>query len=941
MSLLSRIKAGIQIVVGGHSQGRIIVKGATVNSGAMKPKQGEEWLHAYNTMPWLRASVSKIAQGVASLEWGITRTMDENGMTVKRTDIQKGTCDYRRKALAALEEEGKAEAIFDHPFLTLWKNPCPALPGHAARKLVQVYYEVAGEVFFVVDRGARDAWIKSDFTGRPLPTALWPVPPTWVKRVPTPDRPTFEIRQGGLQLDDIPMSEVLWLKDPDPVNPYARGVGLFYSLSDELDADENAARMISYSFYNRNRPDLLITMPGATDEELQSFRADWLSNLQGVGNSLKSHFINIETKVEQIGYDFREMQVQELRKGTRDTIRQVPGIPPEILGIQDQSNRSTIDAAEYIFTKHVIEPRAEIWREFLGPQLLAEYDPRAVLDYVSPVQEDKNFALNVATARPEAVRVNEVRKLAGLPALTDAEGGKLFFVNGSFVASLAEAPAPAGEAPPGAAGPPGGGGGLDQPGFDGGINVPGALPFHLSVPGAAGSAESGQPAAAPGMPSAAAGAAEALPVPVPGQDWTIQGPPRKGAEADAMKGVREAARRFRPGIAEARLSPDQAILVSKWATRNCHDLDLDLVAKTAPIPVSDKRAEEWARRALAYLDGFPTKAWDPMFGPWSESDTQIVDSLLVEKGSEDQPRDEAGRWTAGGGSLSAGAGAAREGRDKRVDGDGAHTVSRLKTADLHSRLRVEGGFTVNPRSGEQPTEGFAVSRFKGREAKFEGYATPDEIAAYERKNWNLLSKPGVHIGGWYNEDDKHTYLDVSDVLADKREANSIAWKNDQIAFFDLKTKTEHKTVDPKDYDRVEHDRELNARRQESLRRQMGVMREVVDRLGGRKSAAHWIAKDFSPDQPRANDGKWTSGAGRRRSRIGNVRSRNGSKRTARDPSRGEDRRARSPSVRSRRGGRRRRRRRNGLSPCWRAGRRGAPAPAYPSASQTSRRKRER
>lgn len=678
MGLWERVKQGIQIVVGGHSQGRTIVKGATINSGAMRPKQGEEWLHAYNAMPWLRANVGKIANGVAGLEWGITRTMDENGMTVKRADIQKGGPAYRRKALAALEEEEKAEAMFDHPFLTLWKNPCPALPGGAARKLAQVYYELVGEVFFIIDRGPRDAWIKSDFTGRPLPTALWPVPPIWVKRVPTPDRPTFEIRYGQLQMDEIPMSEMLWLKDPDPVNPYARGVGLFNALSDELDSDENAARMISYSFYNRNRPDILVNLPGASNAELEAVKNNWIANLQGVQNTLKSHFTNSpDINVEQIGYDFREMQVINLRQHTRDTIRQVPGTPPEMLGIQDQSNRSTIDAAEYIFGRHVIEPRAEVWREFLESQILVEFDPRAVLDYVSPVQEDKNFALSVLTGRPEPFRMNEIRKLAGLPALTDEEGGNLFNVNGSLQPTLAPAAAPGlPGAPPGAT-PDGGGGGLTAPGFEGGINVPGAPQMHLSVSPAAGSPESGAPAApasAPGAPPAptVAGTED--------ERFSLTGRPRM-----PMKGARGAGRRFR-GAAEARLTPDQSILVAKWAEMNGHELDLDLVVKSAPIPLTENRAEEWVRRACAHLSEFPTSGWDKMFGPWSESDTKMLDLLLVEKGHEEQPRDPDGRFAGMGGvGVHSGAGSARRGHAQRVDGD-ATTAPKPKATTVAVRL---------------------------------------------------------------------------------------------------------------------------------------------------------------------------------------------------------------------------------------------------------------
>lgn len=647
MGLMSRFKQVVQVVVGGVSVGRQLVKGATINGGALRPKQGEEWLHAYNTMPWLRANVSKIAGGVASLEWGIGRTMDAQGVTIKRPDIQRGGYDYRRKALAAMEDEEKYETTFEHPFLDLLKNPCPALPGKAALILAQVYYEIVGEVFLVVDRGPRDYLLRAP-NGRLPPTALWPIPPHWVKRIPTPDNPTFEIRQTGIQMDRIPLTEVLWLKNPDPVNPYARGVGIFNSLSDELDSDENAARMISYSFYNRNRPDVLVTLPNADETELRAFKADWLASLQGVQNSLKSHFVNVDAKVEQIGYDFREMQVINLRQHTRDTIRQVPGVPPEILGIQDQSNRATIDAAEYIFGKHVIIPRAEVWRDFFQSQLLCEFDDRAVLDYVTPVQEDKNFTLNVVTGRPEVVKVNEVRKLGGLPALTAEEGGDLFFVNGAFVASLLQAPAPG--AMPGAPGGPGAG--LTNPGFEGGINVPGAAQMHLSVPGAAGSPESGQPAQqiTAGLPPPTAPPPGPKPTsapPVPdgnGPGYTLAGRPK-------FAGVTKAAlARER----EARLTPDEAMLVTSWMKSNHYTIDLKHVRKTAPIPVCEDKPTEWLRRALAYLNDQPLKAWDSMLGPWGENDRQIVDRILAKGFDESQPRDDQGRWTDGGGSSSRG-----------------------------------------------------------------------------------------------------------------------------------------------------------------------------------------------------------------------------------------------------------------------------------------------
>jgi hypothetical protein len=78
-----------------------------------------------------------------------------------------------------------------------------------------------------------------------------------------------------------------------------------------------------------------------------------------------------------------------------------------------------------------------------------------------------------------------------------------------------------------------------------------------------------------------------------------------------------------------------------------------------------------------------------------------VTNQYTGKGYEDQPRDESGKWTAGGGSIAAGSGAAREGRDRRVDGDGAHL-----TGEGGPGVRVpEGSRRTGPGVYEVPDGG--------------------------------------------------------------------------------------------------------------------------------------------------------------------------------------------------------------------------------------------
>jgi hypothetical protein len=109
--------------------------------------------------------------------------------------------------------------------------------------------------------------------------------------------------------------------------------------------------------------------------------------------------------------------MQDLRKNTRDICLQVWGVPPEILGIIENSNRSTIDAADYLFSKWVIVPRLEAWRLDYQRMLVPEYDARLILDYESPVQQDTAFRLQAMTAMPWAFEADEIRECAGMTPL--------------------------------------------------------------------------------------------------------------------------------------------------------------------------------------------------------------------------------------------------------------------------------------------------------------------------------------------------------------------------------------------------------------------------------------------------------------------------------------------------------------------------------------------
>src|SRR5688500_11675910 len=283
---------------------------STVSRGAPSNPKEREFLQAFNENPWLRAIVGKIMGGIAATQWTVGAKKGKPGKYVVEPDLVYGTRQDRMKARKALMRTGELEEFPDHPMAKLLHDPCPIFNGPQVRQLEAAYCEIAGESFMIVERQ------------RGMPVAHWPIPPGRVKSRQFPGQKNFTILMpGDPRHMDIPMEMVLWNKPTlDPVNPYARGSSMAHTMADELDTLENAAKLVNYAFYNRGRPDLLITLPGLTQPDVNAYRDAWNVVSRGLQSFCKSHLVNIESKVEQLSQNFAGLQMVDLIRSGRDNV---------------------------------------------------------------------------------------------------------------------------------------------------------------------------------------------------------------------------------------------------------------------------------------------------------------------------------------------------------------------------------------------------------------------------------------------------------------------------------------------------------------------------------------------------------------------------------------------------------------------------------------------
>lgn len=424
LNLIKRNVAKAAITFAGNSIASEVLHGVLPVGKRQPPRRGtQQVLESYKHSPWLHAVVGKISTGVASVDWKLFVARDEAGNPVRNMKAQRFDAPHRRKILKGLDAMGNLEELEDHPLLDVLSGGNGIHPGLVLGQLTQQYLEMVGEAYWIKERNELG-----------MPVRLWPVPPHWITDIARPDKPSYTLNYQELQAE-IPVTEVVYFIRPDPVNPYTRGTGTANALGDEIETDEFAAKHTKQFFFNSAVPELIVSGPKLSPENTKRLEEKWLNTHRGFWNRFKPAFLSGDIKVETLSSSLRDMQLTDLRQHERDAIVQVHGVPPELLGILTNSNRATIESAEFFFTRHVLEPRLEFLRVYIQEQLIRDFDERLILDYESPVQEDKEHKLKVAKAAPWAFSINEWREMAGLPELSEETDGDNFMVPGNLTSS--------------------------------------------------------------------------------------------------------------------------------------------------------------------------------------------------------------------------------------------------------------------------------------------------------------------------------------------------------------------------------------------------------------------------------------------------------------------------------------------------------------------------
>lgn len=339
--------------------------GGGVSQSARNTRQ---WLETWETHCRLQAAANRIGTDVAKTSWIL---LEDDPKT------------------------GNPQEVTDHRFNEFLRDPWKTATGGSWSDLVWMM-----SIGKLIDGNSylRMRW-DGEKTGPP--SEVWPIPPHRVLSVPSATQSYFSVAALYEEAADrLPPSEVLWVRRPSLLNPHGKGVGIARSLDDEISQDQWAAKYNNAWFRNGARPDILVSVPEAKRRERRRLEEEWNTKYKGFWNAFRVAFLNAESKVHLLTSSHKDMEFSEGRKMLRDIIFQTFGIPPEVMGVVENSNRATADAALYIYALQCVLPRVsslcEDLNRLLVPMFIMEGERPVYLGFESPVRETEEFKLNKA-----------------------------------------------------------------------------------------------------------------------------------------------------------------------------------------------------------------------------------------------------------------------------------------------------------------------------------------------------------------------------------------------------------------------------------------------------------------------------------------------------------------------------------------------------------------
>ena len=335
---------------------------------------------------WVYANVSVLAEEISKMEFELYKIVMRNG-------------------------EIELQEVESHPLLDLLDRFNDFTTTSQAMYLTEVYQELAGDTFIVVDGNGSN--IKNLFLLQPDKVAIVLGDPSEGNIV---KQYVYTDTIDGKQVKTVYEPEqILHIKTPNPINPY-RGKSVVEAAALDIDIDNLAQEMLKMFFKNGATPSVVLTSDTRiSTDDINRIQLDLKRTYGGVRNAFKSMILGNGLKPVALQQTAKEMQYLEIEMAMRDKIMALFKNTKSSLGIVEDVNRANAEASMLNWKQSVIKPKMQRIVDTFNEFLVQRYGDNLILSFCDPVPENRQAKIDEATALKSAdiITLNEARELLG------------------------------------------------------------------------------------------------------------------------------------------------------------------------------------------------------------------------------------------------------------------------------------------------------------------------------------------------------------------------------------------------------------------------------------------------------------------------------------------------------------------------------------------------
>lgn len=358
------------------------------------------------------------------------------------------TIPYRVKSKQLKNSQAEIREVIDHRSVDLLNHPNPKQSKYDFLYYLDSQLSLVGEAFVFIQREEYKRLKDQDYNNEGLPDKLYPLLTQFVEPLADDHGQLagYSYKQSTPELL-FKAEDVIHFKFVNPNNPYGCGYSPVRACYERILLGKNELAYLLSLFRNQARPDSIIQVKGgSTGDQLERFQKEMNQRFRqgGIGGVWAIDADDIDVK--PLGWSPKDMFGTEIYKWTKLQIINAFSLCDALFD-SSSSNRAVATEARRSSQEKAIEPRLQMIQDKINHQLLPEFDERLVCEFDSPIEEDKDFDLQLVTTLGGlgALTKNEVREKFGYDKMI---GGSMVIAAPGNVTAHSEAQAPVSQQQP-------------------------------------------------------------------------------------------------------------------------------------------------------------------------------------------------------------------------------------------------------------------------------------------------------------------------------------------------------------------------------------------------------------------------------------------------------------------------------------------------------------